>query len=90
MDRKMRLDEINSAGIVAAIRDHSPGIKDDAVIDLDLIGSGHSDGNENNPNSVVCFYRLPWGAEVADTNGDPVFEDYDMGDYEKLKTDCGV
>jgi hypothetical protein len=59
-----------------------------------LLGSGHSDGDTNNPNSRVSFYAVPDedGAEwfVADTNGDPVWEDQDAEVFAQLAAECGV
>lgn len=59
-----------------------------------LLASGHSDGNPDNPNSAVFFYAIPdkngdeW--RVADTNGDPVWEEEDTAAFRELAEACGV
>ena len=60
-----------------------------------LIGCGQYDGRDGNDNQV-CFYALPdmyhEGCEyrVANTNGDPVWEEQDEAEFEELAEHCGV
>jgi hypothetical protein len=58
------------------------------------VGRGYSDGNLYNPDSLVVFYAIPDkdGSEwrVANTNGDPVWEEQDPAVFAELAEACGV
>lgn len=84
----VNIENLNSIGITVEMRRIG-------ATDAELIGSGHSDGDPNNPNSLVTFYAITNPANgfefrVADTNGDPVWEEEDMGAFAELAEDCGV
>ena len=57
---------------------------------MKLIGEGHSDGDLNNCNSRVSFFELSDGMRVADTNGDPIWEDEDASIFAELAESCDV
>ena len=80
---KIKISDYNSAGIKSEA-------KKAGARTMELIGQGHSDGDENNPNSVVRFFELDNGLRVADTNGDPVWEEEDFAVFAELAESCGV
>jgi hypothetical protein len=80
---KIEIQNYNSAGIKAAAQENS-------ITHMSYLGEGHQDGNTNNPNSLVTFFQLDGGGRVADTNGDPVWEDGSESDFADLAEACGV
>lgn len=83
----VEIAEYNSAGI----RKYAGQI---GATHMREIGRGHSDGNSDNPNSLVIFFAIPdtdgdeW--RVADTNGDPVWMEDSFQAFTKLAEECGV
>ena len=55
------------------------------------IGGGYADGRADDDNAYVDFYALPhpdgWEIKVADTNGDPVWEE-DEGFFDLAESCC--
>lgn len=79
----INISDYNSIGIVEEAQRLG-------VETMKFIGSGHSDGNEQNCNSVVNFFELSNGVRVAETNGDPVWEEADREQFAGLAVSCGV
>ena len=80
---------------------NSSGIKEIAELVgakyLKFIGSGYTDNNPNNPNSLIEFYSLVsrsgenfFDIRVADTSGEPIWEDEDSQAFADLAEQCGV
>lgn len=59
------------------------------VAHMELIAQGRADGDSNNPNSLIRFFKIG-ETRVADTNGDPIWEDEDMQAFAELAAECGV
>ena len=59
-----------------------------------FLDRGYSDDNPSNPNSLVTFFAIPdregheW--RVANTNGDPVWEEQDPTVFAELVEACRV
>lgn len=87
MTYNILIAEYNSAGIRAIALECG-------ATRMRHLGTGHSDGNLDNPNSAVSFYELlgsdGFPYRVADTNGDPVWEDEDSQAFAELAHGCGV
>lgn len=78
--------DFNSAGIRAAARDNG-------ITHMRLVGTGYMAGHEGEADYRVSIYALPsQGAEylVADTNGDPVWEEADQQGFAALAESCGI
>ena len=78
----IQVAEINSAGIVSECE--KMGIES-----IELLAEGHSDGNSNNSDSRVRFY-MAGCVRVADTNGDPIWEEDDPRAFAELIEACQV
>ena len=88
MERKYEIliEYYNSSCIRAIAR--QAGIKR-----MRLIGSGYLPGHEDQPDYRITFLALPHqGYEmlVADTNGDPIWEDEDPQYFAELAESVGV
>lgn len=77
----------------------SQGIKIEAakygITVADRIGGGYCEGHENNPDWYVGFYSLinpinKLEFRVADTNGDPLWEEEYPDLFADLARQCGV
>lgn len=86
-DYPIEIAEYNSAGIRAEAAAYG-------ATHMREIGRGHSDGDDDNPNSRVIFFELAvrdgLTVRVADTNGDPVWEEDDGATFSRLAEECGV
>lgn len=69
-----------------AIKAEIKGLTDD---DISLIDIGHSDGDENNPNSKVLFFEAGI-VRCAFTNGATEWEEADHALFAELAECCGV
>lgn len=84
----INISEFNGAGIKSAAAEAG-------ITHMREIGGGQADGREGADN-YVAFYALPDpnfpGAEirVANTNGDPVWEESDPSVFAELAEQCGV
>ena len=76
------ITEINSHGIVSECGKMG-------VDHVELLAEGHSDGNWGNSDSRVRFYLIGFRF-VADTNGDPVWEENDPLAFDELAEACEV
>ncbi|MCK9326580.1 MAG: hypothetical protein M0P69_13900 [Bacteroidales bacterium] len=76
------ITDINSHGIVSECEKLG-------ITHIELLDEGHSDGDTNNPNSRVRFY-LVGCVRVADTNGDPIWEEDDFATFAELIKACEV
>ena len=82
MKTLIQITDINSNGIVSECE--KMGIES-----IELLAEGHSDGDENNPNSKVLFYMVGC-VRVADTNGDPIWEEDDFATFAEMIKACEV
>lgn len=78
----IKINDYNSASIKAIASKLG-------VTHMELIGEGHADGDTNNPNSLIRFFKIG-ETRVADTNGDPIWEEEDMQAFAELADECGV
>ena len=78
----IKIGDINSAGIEAECEKME-------ITHIELLAEGHSDGNQDNPNSRVRFYQVGC-VRVADTNGDPIWEEADEAIFADLIVACEV
>jgi hypothetical protein len=77
---------------------NSTGIRSEAealgITHMRSIGGGYAEGHEGEADYYVGFYALPHpnGQEfrVANTNGDPVWEEADPQGFAELAESCGV
>ena len=69
-----------------AIKAEIKGLTDN---DISLIDIGHSDGNSNNSNSRVHFFKAG-AVRCAFTGGDPIWEEADHALFSELAECCGV
>lgn len=76
------ITDINSNGIVSECEKLG-------ITHIELLAEGHSDGNQDNPNSRVRFYSVGCVC-VADTNGDPIWEEDDPRAFAELIEACKV
>jgi len=88
MERKYEIEiaEYNSSGIRAIARQAG-------ISHMRLIGSGYLPGHEDQPDYRITFFALPYqGYEmrVADTNGDPIWEEEDQQYFAELAKSVGV
>lgn len=87
MDYPIDISKFNSAGIRAEARILH-------ITHMREIGGGYIEGHEGQADYYVGFYALPhpegWEFRVADTNGDPVWEETDHNAFGELAADCGV
>lgn len=93
MTYDIEIAEFNSAGIRSVA-------KEIGVTHMRFIGGGYSKGvNENGEATIshegeadwyVGFYELENGDLVANTNGDPVWEEQDAGVFAELAESCDV
>lgn len=83
----IEIAEFNSAGIRAEAE--SLGITH-----MRSIGGGYAEGHDGEADYYVGFYALPhpkgWEFRVANTNGDPVWEEADEAGFAELAESCGV
>jgi hypothetical protein len=84
----IEIESFNSAGIqnIATIID---------ATHMRCIGKGYSCGHDGEADYVIGFYAIPdkrHGGEirVANTNGDPIWEDEDPAAFHALASECGV
>jgi len=82
------IEDYNSSGI----RDLSKSI---GATHMRKIGSGFCSGHDGEADYHVSFFaflhpREGWEIRVADTNGDPVWEEEDQQGFLELAADCGV
>lgn len=82
----IEISEFNSAGIRAEA-------KRLGITHMRRLGGGHAGGGDR-ADDYVGFYALPhqsgWEFRVANTNGDPVWEEEDMQAFAELAESCGV
>ena len=83
---EIEISEFNSSGIRAEAERLG-------ITHMRRLGGGYADGN-NNPDYYVGFYALPhpggWEFRVANTNGNPVWEEEDEQGFSELAESCGV
>jgi hypothetical protein len=82
----INIENINSAGIASEMRRIG-------TTKAELIGIG--EWENGNPNTRCEFYRIidpstGFDFRVANTNGDPVWEEEDHGAFAELAESCGV
>ena len=82
----INIETINSAGICSEMRRIG-------ATEAKFIGSG--EWEEGNVNSRCTFFAITnpsngFEFRVADTNGDPVWEEEDLGAFAELAESCGV
>ena len=82
METLIEVADINSDGIISECEKLG-------ITHIELLDEGHSDGDTNNPNSRVRFY-LVGCVRVADTNGDPIWEEDDFATFAELIKACEV
>lgn len=84
----IEIAEFNSAGIRAEAARHK------MATHMRMIGGGYASGHEGQADYYVGFYAIPdrLGREVrvANTNGDPVWEETDPQAFADLAESCGV
>lgn len=84
---EIEIAEFNSSGIRAEA-------KKQGITHMHKIGGGFVAGHENEADWYVGFYSLPhpkYGDfRVANTNGDPVWEEDDAQAFADLAEQCGV
>jgi len=82
----INIENINSAGITSEMRRVG-------ATTATLIGSG--EWEDGNPNTRCTFFAITnpesgFEFRVADTNGDPAWEEEDIGAFAELAESCGV
>lgn len=83
----IEIAEFNSAGI----RSEAEAL---GITHMRSIGGGYAAGHEGQADYYVGFYAMPhphgWEFRVANTNGDPVWEEADQQAFTELAESCGV
>ncbi len=83
MKYDIEISEFNSAGIRSVAKEC--GMKR-----MRFIGGGYAKGHDGEADWYVSFYELSSGDLVANTNGDPVWQEQDPGGFAELAESCGV
>ena len=76
------ITDINSHGIISECAKMG-------ITHIELLAEGHSDGDTNNTDSRVRFYEVGC-VRVADTNGDPIWEEANEAIFAELIDACKV